>query len=194
MISYLKGKIIHIGLGWIILDIGNIGYKVYVVGNNKLRALPRGREIGNSVELFTYQHIREDKSDLYGFSDISQLEIFETLISVSGLGPKMAMSVLVSKGKTDIEKAIESGDYKTFQEIKGIGKKLAAKIILELKNKIEKADLDNLNERENKDPELEEALVSLGYKSKEAQKISSSIPENLTSLQQKVKWALKNHN
>lgn len=186
MISYLKGKIIHVGLGWIILDIGNIGYKVNIIGNWKL-------VIGNFTQMFVYQHIREDRSDLYGFTDISQLEIFETLISVSGLGPKMALSVLSQKNKNDIEKAIESGDYKTFQEIKGIGKKLAAKIILELKNKIEKADLDNLNGRDKKDSELEEALISLGYKSKEAQKISAKIPENLKTLEQKVKWALKNN-
>lgn len=187
MISYLKGKIIHVGLGWIILDIGNIGYRIYTIANCDLK-------IEKHIEFFTYQHIREDRSDLYGFTDISQLEIFETLISVSGLGPKMALSVLSQKSKSDIEKAIESGDYKTFQEIKGIGKKLAAKIILELKNKIEKADLDNLNDRDKKDSELEEALVSLGYKSKEAQKISSKIPENIIGLEQKVKWALKNHN
>lgn len=185
MIAYLEGSVIHRHANYLILKCGAVGYKIYISPTQNIN-------LANTLSLYIYEHIREDRDDLYGFANIGELEIFEILISVSGLGPKMALSILSVMDKDKIESTIEKGDYKVFQEIKGIGKKLAAKIILELKNKIELSDIDKLQGAKKIDLETEEALLSLGFKKHEIQKIIDQMPNELRNITDKVKWALKN--
>lgn len=182
MIAYLEGKIIHKRLNWIILKCQSIGYKIFIIPAQKYKE-------NQGYSLYIYEHIREDKNDLYGFKTIKELEIFEILLSVSGLGPKMGLSILTSLPVKEIEKAIEEADVKKFEKIKGIGKKLAAKIILELKNKVDFSQIDN-KKYSNHDQELEDALASLGYKKNEITKIISTLPKDLKNLEEKIRWAL----
>jgi Holliday junction DNA helicase RuvA len=186
MIAYLSGKIIMHRSNWIIIDTGSIGYKVFV--------LPTAHyDIGENYSLYTHEYIREDRDDLYGFNTLEELEIFEILISVSGLGPKIGLMILSTRTKSEIEKAIELGDVKVFQSVKGIGKKLAAKIILELKNKLDISQLDNLSGDKSVDLETENALMALGYKKQEIQPMLKKLPKNIKTLDNKVKWVLKNN-
>lgn len=184
MIAYLSGKIIYKHAEYIILDVSGIGYKVYII--------PTGNfPLDSKIQVFTYQHIREDRSDLYGFSEYKELEIFETMLSVNGLGPKMALAILSMLSVDEIEKAIATSEAKTFQKAKGVGKKLAAKIILELKSKLDVGDLEKLQADDKADTELIDALVALGYKKNEAVKIASQVPNDLKNIQEKIKYALK---
>lgn len=185
MISYIVGKIIAKRANWVIVQAGSIGYKVFVLPTVHY-------DINADYSLFTHQHIREDRSDLYGFNTLEELEIFEILLSVSGLGPKMGLAILSTRTRSEIEQAIETGDVKPFQQVKGIGKKLAAKIILELKNKLDLSGLDDKLSTAPTNTETEDALISLGYKKSEAQKMLANLPKDLATLDEKVRWVLRN--
>ena len=156
MISYLKGKIKHQANDHLILEVGNIGYQVYVTP-----FLIAEKKAGEEMELYTHQYVRENSLDLYGFPTHKELEIFEKLIGISGVGPKTALGVLTVNKPDDILKGIEPGDDKIFTKVPGIGGKTAQRIILELKGKLENIGESALSKE---DEEVIEALVSLGYK------------------------------
>ncbi len=183
MIAYLSGKIILNKPGYVILDTGGVGYKVNV--NN----LDIGEK--NNAELFIYEHIREDLNELYGFKSFDHLELFTKLISVNGVGPKVAMTILTVGEAGKISEAIVGGNISFFQAIPGIGKKVAAKIILELKSKIATLDSSSVINQMNENEEVFEALTTLGYKNSEISKMLSKSPSNLTP-EEKIKWCLKN--
>ena len=186
MIAYLEGQIIKKKNNHIILKCSSIGYKIYVI--------PTQSFIEEDIlSLYIYEHITEDKDDLYGFKSYDELEIFETLIGVSGLGPKIALTILASMSKKEIEQAIDREEVKTFQRIKGIGQKMAAKIILELKSKINFSKISQSQNSRDRDSETADALYSLGYKTKEVDKILSQIPSHIADLESKIKWALQNN-
>lgn len=181
MIGYIKGKIIHRGINYIIVDTGAVGYKIFVPDSLKTK---------KEVALFTYHQVREDASDLFGFESAQDLEIFEMLLSVSGVGPKVAMAIVTALGRDKIISAITKGETTVFKSISGIGTKVAAKIIVELRSKISKGDFgdDFLAE----DDETIEALASLGLKKSEIMPVLRELPDNIKSVQDKVKFVLKN--
>jgi holliday junction DNA helicase RuvA len=190
MISYLKGKVMLFKWGFLILDVNDVGYKVFVspqidIKNNIV-------DTQEDIELYIHQHIREDSSDLYGFLSYQELELFEKLISVNGIGPKAGMNIM-SGAKTDrILQAIISDDMTFFTAIPGVGKKVAAKIILELKSKVSAdADINVLGKMGDAD-DLLNALESLGYKKAEIAPFISKIPAEITETEEKVRWCLKN--
>lgn len=183
MIAYLKGKNIAFGGNYLILDVNNIGYKVYVAEKN----IPK---LGETVSLYTYNHIREDCSDLYGFERFNELELFEKLITVNGVGPKAALNILSSYMYEEIIQGIINENVLFFQSISGIGKKVATKIILELKSKISGIEAGELLSGNTE--ETLEALSVLGYKTNEIMKVIPHIPENLISSEDRVRWCLKN--
>lgn len=184
MIAYLSGKIKYQTLNWLILDVHGVGYKIQLkIDNLKLK-------IGDEVELYIYNHIREDKNDLYGFLTIEELNVFEMLLEVNGVGPKMAMNILSGVKVVKIKSAIVSGDATFFTAISGVGKKLAGKIILELKGKLGDGDYDILENTEGSS-ELLDAMQSLGYKKHEIYKVVAQLPGNLKTTQEKIKWMLK---
>ena len=185
MIAYLKGRIKYLALNWLILDVNGIGYKIYLkTENSKLK-------IDEILELFIYNHIREDRQELYGFLKMEELQMFELLISVNGVGPKMAMNILSQVGSDKLKSAIINGDSMIFTTISGVGKKIAAKIIIELKNKIGGLDDINLNQVMGGDNDLTDALCSLGYSKSEIFAFIKEIPENAKTTEEKVKWVLK---
>lgn len=184
MISYIEGKIIHKKINYIIVLAGALGYKIFIVPTESY-------PVDSNIKLFLHEHITEDKDDFYGFKTADQLETFEMLISVSGLGPKIGLTVLSTMDKDKIETAIESSDVKSFEKIKGIGKKLATKIILELKGKIDLLELERKQGAIFIDTETEEALLSLGFKQVEIGKILSTMPKDILTTEDKIRWALK---
>lgn len=176
MIAYIDGKVIYKKANYVIVLAGSVGYKVFVIPTEHF-------SLDEETALFLHEHISEEKDDLYGFKSAEQLEIFQMLISVSGLGPKIAMTILSSLNKDNIESAIEAGNIKAFEKIKGIGKKLAAKIILELKGKIDLLALEDKSNIAVADIEAEEALISLGFKKVEIDKILSNLPKDIITIE-----------
>jgi Holliday junction DNA helicase RuvA len=183
MISYLKGKVVVSRTGFIILETGGVGYGVNVDSATVLAN-------GESTELFIHQHIREDLDDLYGFQSFDELNMFEKLITVSGVGPKAGLNIM-SSGKSDkIIRAIISDDLNFFTAVPGIGKKVAAKIILELKSKLSgDQNINVLAGGENND--LFDALESLGYKKNEIASFINKIPAEIITTEEKIRWCLK---
>ena len=185
MIAYLSGKIVLSRIGYVILDTGGVGYKVFV----------SNADVGDTdvCELFIHEHIREDSDDLYGFKKYEDLEIFQKLISVNGVGPKVAMTIMTVTGSDKIIGAIISDNISFFQGIPGIGKKVAAKIILELKSKISNLEGSGIIGKMGEENEVVEALISLGYKKQEIGQVLTKMPETIKSFEEQIRWFLKNN-
>lgn len=186
MISYLKGKVIYKGKNFIILQTGNIGYKVFIMSTLDIEK--------EELELFTYLNVREDALTLYGFSTYEELELFEILISVTGVGPKSGLGIMSLSDPATIKFAIAKGDSSILTRVSGIGKKTAERIILELRNKFSVSENDKLG---NKGKEISdhsdalEALVSLGYAPSQAKKALSKVSADIKDVGEKIKMALK---
>lgn len=132
MYAYISGKLMAIGEGAVIIDNCGIGYQISI-SNNTLTELPR---LNNDAKLYIYQHVKEDELSLYGFFSEAEKQMFLKLISISGVGPKMALGILSGASLKTLSMSILSGDTSTLSKIKGIGKKTAERIILELKESI----------------------------------------------------------
>ena len=185
MIGYLKGKIIYQCSNYIILEVNNIGYKIFISSatSYKLQA---------TSSFWIYHQIKEDKNDLYGFKSQDELAFFENLLKVNGVGPKMASNILSKVDVFKIKQAIGRGDIKLLTAIGGVGKKIASKIVVELKNKISADDSIDLNDSITE--EVIEALKQLGYKQSEIIPYLSRIPLKYKTSSEKVKWILKSIN
>lgn len=184
MISYLKGEIKISRPGFLILDVNSVGYKVIISPQINFS------ESMTSCELFIHHHIKEDASDLYGFLKFEELELFEKLLSVNGVGPKAAMTIISMAPAEKIIDAIISEDSKFFESASGIGKKVAIKIILDLKSKISNLKYTgNIGGGQHQD--IYDGLEMLGYKKQEIDKIIGKLPENLKSSEDKIRWCLK---
>lgn len=204
MIAYLKGKIKYITQGWIILDVNGVGYKVHINPNVNPPAGGRNpkqiqspndqktKKVSNSdTEFYIYHHIREDRSELYGFETIEDLQAFELLLEVNGVGPKMAANILAKTTQNDLKQAIIKGDSGFFLSISGVGKKLAGKILLELKNKISGDEFNLADFNDESSEEIIGAMEGLGYTKKEIYPLLGKIPVELKKPEEKIKWLLK---
>lgn len=180
MIGYLKGKIKDRIDSTIILEVNNVGYLVHFLKKTK---------IGDELELYIYHHVREDTSALYGFISKNELNLFKLLLSVSGVGPKMALNIANEIPLHDLKSAIEKNNAEIFKSISGVGKKIAAKIVIELKSKISKEDID-LSALDN-GSELVDSLQSIGYKKSEIYPIIKDLPSDLVDISSQIKWVLK---
>ena len=178
MYAYLNGIIKDIESNYIVLDINGIGYLIYV-------ANPYYYQIENSYKVYTYTHIREDEFSLYGFKSKEELDLFLKLISVKGLGPKMALPILATGSIEGIMDAIDRENILYLKKFPKIGDKVARQIILDLKGKLAKTVTNN-----NINEELTEALLALGYKNNDIKKVVASIDSNLT-IENQIKEALK---
>lgn len=184
MIAYLKGKIIISRPGFVVLDVVGIGYKIAV--SPQINFLENKKE----YELFIHHHIKEDASDLYGFEKFEELELFEKLLSVNGVGPKAAMTIISMAPAERIIDAIISEDSNFFQSAPGIGKKVAIKIILDLKSKIsDQKYTGNIGDGAHQD--IYDGLEMLGYKKQEIDKIIGKLPKDLKSSEEKIRWCLR---
>lgn len=178
MYAYLNGIIKDIESNYIVLDINGIGYLIYV-------ANPYYYQIENSYKVYTYTHIREDEFSLYGFKSKEELDLFLKLISVKGLGPKMALPILATGSIEGIMDAIDRENILYLKKFPKIGDKVARQIILDLKGKLAKTVTNN-----NINEELTGALLALGYKNNDIKKVVASIDSNLT-IENQIKEALK---
>jgi len=190
MISYLKGKVKLFKWGLIILDVHGVGYKIVV--NPQIAIKNNIVDTGEEVEFFIHEHIREDADDLYGFITYQELELFEMLISVNGVGPKAGMNIMSFAKSDRIVSAISTDDVGFFTNISGIGKKAATKIILDLKSKVSGDKNINVLSRGGDSNDLFDALARLGYKNSEIAAIITKIPADIMDLEEKVRWCLKN--
>jgi Holliday junction DNA helicase RuvA len=189
MIAYIKGQLQRTGDNYLVVENLGIGYRVYVP-----ESLIYNAKVGQTLELYTHHHLREEMDDLYGFAQSEELELFEKLISVSGVGPKTALNVFSMAKAGDIISAIASGDSTLLKKVSGIGGKTADKIVIELKNKIRTIVTSEPLKNSADWTESEDAvsaLLSLGYSETEARAAMQTIPENITDLSEKIKLALK---
>jgi len=187
MISYLKGTILHIGINELEVLVNNIGYKVFVVGD--LLSKPK---VGDELEIFTYQDVKENALDLYGFDSRGKLSLFEKLISVSGIGPKTGLNVLQLATVDEIESAIIRGDASILTKVSGIGKKTAERIVLELKNKFSKSSEPLTQENiQSEDADVIDGLIGLGYSVEDARSAFREIDDGIEGSENKIKACLK---
>jgi Holliday junction DNA helicase RuvA len=183
MISYLAGKIILKKDKFIILEVNNIGYKVFL-SRQTLLTLP---EIGEPIKLYTYQNVKEEALDLYGFLSYEGLEFFEALMDIRGVGPKSALDISALGSLEKIKDRILKQDEKIFEGIPGIGSKKAMTIILELTGKIKM-----LGQNKGSTDEAESALTQLGFSKQQAKDALSRVPANIKNSEERIKLALKN--
>jgi len=170
MISSISGKVTSKAISSIVVEVGGVGILVQVPGR-----VAAGLSVGNLVSFHTYLIVREDALTLYGFTEISERDFFELLLTVTGVGPKVAQSILANSDATAIATAIISSNHKLLESVPGLGKKGAQRLVLELKDKVasfaagvSKSNLSVTNQVEN-------ALQGLGYSAKEASAMITAI-------------------
>ncbi len=190
MIAMLRGRVVLFREDYIVLDVQGVGYKVFTPAS-------AGLSLGQEVTLHTYLQVREDALALYGFPLLEQLELFELLISISGLGPKSALGALNCMDAAQIRRAVLAEDLAALTRIPGIGKKTAQRLVLELKDKLKPGAEEIpavLPSREGPAAEALEALVALGYTPAEAKSaLSKGLEESAGAedLETLIKLALK---
>ena len=175
-----------------IVEAGGIGYKVSVSQDTISRLAPRKSSGQNDtvVSFWIHTHVREDALDLYGFLDRAELEFFEMLINISGIGPKGALAILGVASLQTLRKAIGTGDISYLTKISGIGKKTAEKIVIELRDKMEKAAGETDGGSMQGELDALEALRSLGYSQNESREALKKVDADLDT-NKKIKEALK---
>ena len=195
MIASLRGKLLYSDNQYAVVECGGVGFKFQA----SLRTLVKLSNIGSEVFVHTYMSVREDAMDLYGFSNVDELECFKLVTSVNGLGSKMAIALLSEFTPDQISFYIISGDAKSLTKASGIGPKLAQRMVLELKDKISKGAVtlsdDNLlvqtTARNENAQEAIAALVALGFSQSEATGAVSKLDQTL-STDELIKGGLKN--
>lgn len=187
MITSLEGTVELAGEKFFVVNVNGVGYKVFA-GQDTLRKIPQK---GGFVKLWIHHHVREDMDDLYGFLQYAELELFELLLGVSGVGPKGGLGILGVAPVDTLKKAIAAGDTSYLTRVSGVGKKIAEKVVLELKEKMAgrgvSVDAPELQE----EADALEALVALGYSPREAREALSGVASEITDSGARVKEALK---
>jgi len=194
MISYLKGTILHKGQNFLIVSTGDIGYKIFV--NEKF--FPRA-EKGQEVELYTHQYVREDALDLYGFESWEQLNLFELLLSISGIGPKSALSATSVAEAAEFREYISRGDASLLTQVSGIGKRTADRIVVELRDKIgvltptagSEQSSGGANGAMISSDEID-ALMALGYSMPQAREALKKVDPEIKDSGKRIREALRN--
>lgn len=194
MISYIKGNLETKNIDSIVVDVGGIGYKIYMSATS----IDRIGEINNTVKVYTYMRVREDDVSLFGFCTNEELKMFEQLIGVSGIGAKVALTILSNISPSSFALAIISGDVNVLKGLPGIGAKTAQRMILELKDKM---DTQNAIETENlpiknivkddKKRDAIEALQVLGYARKDIELAISKLDTQDMTVEGIIKQGLK---
>ncbi len=178
MYDYFKGDIVEQIANYIVIDVGGIGYKLYVPNPYSFKEL-------NNTKVYVYSHVREDEYTLYGFKSVEERDLFLRLIDVKGLGPKMAITILASCSINGLVDAIDRENILYLKKIPKVGEKLARQIILDLKGKL--TSVENNNDIND---ELTLALESLGYKSQDIKNVIGKV-DNTLSIEDQIKESLK---
>ena len=188
MFAYLRGRILAKSNNYLILETNNVGYQIFVG-----EAFWSSLKVGEEQEFYLSHQVRADASDLYGFRNLAELELFQLLLSVSGVGPKSALGVLSVASIGDIREAVIRGDAALLTKVAGIGKKTAERVVLELKNKIVKS-IDGASWgsafSSGFNDELD-ALLALGYSLSDARNALGELDVDLKDSGERVKAALK---
>ena len=187
MIYSLTGKLALKSDHFVIVEVSGIGLKVFIKKGD-VKGLPA---IGGEIKLFTHFHVREDSMDLYGFSSEDELNFFEMLNSVSGVGPRSALAILDISELRNLLSAIKENRPDLLTRASGIGRKIAERIILELKNKVQAEKSESVVRKMESDVDLAETLVSLGYRRDEAKSALSKVDEKVVGMEDRLKAALK---
>ncbi len=174
MIASIQGNVIRFGGDYLVVETGGIGYQVFVPSQ-----IFDGLRVGEHISLLTQLIVREDSLTLFGFRDLEELGLFQELIRVNGVGPRLALETLATHSPDIIKRAILNKQEEIFSQVAGIGKKTAQKIILSLEDRISFEDgLMYAPETAGINGEVQEALISLGYTVLEAQAALQTIPED----------------
>jgi Holliday junction DNA helicase RuvA len=197
LFAYIRGRLDYKNNDFLIVESNGVGYRIFT----SLSTIAGIGEVGGEVKVYTYLYVREDNISLYGFVNQEELNVFELLISVSGVGPKAAISVLSAISPSRFSLAVITDDIKTLTKAQGIGKKIAQRIILELKDKINKeqltsnigieADIGTSGGDDSKVSEAISALMVLGYTPAEANKAVSAVYTEDMDIETIIKNALK---
>ncbi|EJT6473228.1 TPA: Holliday junction branch migration protein RuvA [Clostridium perfringens] len=197
MYEYIRGQFQGISKDYVVIELNNIGYKIFTSGNT-MSNMPK---VGDEVLLYLEQIVREDFIGLYGFTTREELEMFKLLLSINGVGAKAALSLLSISTVNNLKYAIMMGDEKHITRAPGIGKKTAQRIILELKDKLKPDELtseegqliEGINDNSDYSFNINEtlsALMALGYTEKEVQKALEKVDKTL-SIENMIKESLK---
>ena len=195
MFAYIKGSLEQKSNNYVVIDVGGIGYKIFMA----TKAIEALGEIGEIVKVHTHYYVREDNISLYGFNTNEVLRMFELLLQVSGIGAKSAIAMLSEISPSSFALAVISDDISQLVKIPGIGKKTAARIVLELKDKLkteeaitkaEEVKLSITNEEETS--EAIAALQVLGYTKREIEKALENVDTKNLQLEEIIKQGLKN--
>ena len=194
MISYIKGKLEAKNLDSVTIDVGGIGYKIFMSVNS----MDRLGETGADVKVYTYMRVREDDISLYGFCSNEELKMFEQLLGVSGVGAKSALSILANISPSSFALAIITGDINTLKGLPGIGAKSAQRMILELKDKMKTQEAIETEVvpvkttiKNDKAKDAIEALQVLGYSRRDIELIMAKINTEELSVEEIIKQGLK---
>ena len=194
MINYLVGEIVLKNENTVVLENNGIGYEINV-SMSTLDSLPPVNTVG---KVFTYLHVREDEMSLYGFSCLEEKEMFFKLTSVSGIGPKVALSILSGIRLSDLSVAIKTGDTKLLSTVKGLGKKTAERIVLELKDKVNLIGTINADDvpvlNQNIIDEATEALIALGLGKNDAFRLARENAQGSETAEDIIRKAFQNLN
>lgn len=185
MIRRIAGKVVDVGSNTITVDCHGVGYKLFLTPTLALR-----QKKGEEVTFWTHLVVREDKLDLYGFEKKEELDFFELLITISGIGPKSALGILSLATLDTLFEAISTGEVALLTKVAGIGKKNAQKIVVELKDKIGDQNFDTTR---SNSPEIDaiEALKTLGYQERVAREALQQVEKTITDTGERIKAALK---
>ncbi len=190
MISSIEGKLEYIGPDYVILNTNGVGFKI-------MTPAPAFLANGQTVKLYTYLSVREDALVLFGFKTMSDLDLFQILINVNGVGPKLGLSMLATYDSKTLTTAIINGNESMLTSISGLGKKTAARIIVDLKDKVAEKWIGEVDTEStsNYDKDVVDALMALGYSASEAAYAVSTLPkDNNLSLEEKIRISLNSFN
>ena len=200
MISYIRGELVALEEDKVIVDVGGVGYGIFMSG----QAMGQLPPVGSKVKIHTYLNVKEDAMQLYGFLNRDALSVFKLLIGVSGIGPKAGLNILSCLSPDELRFAVLAGDVKTISSAPGIGKKTAEKLILELKDKMSIEDvLEQAAHGSEQSKEIEatdtgmqaeavQALTALGYGSAESLRAVKKVSVDCASVEDLLREALKN--
>ena len=185
MIARLTGEVVDVRVAQIVIQVGGVGYLVAVPHGD-------GYSIGTTVSIHTYLAVRENALDLYGFSTLDELSMFEQLIKLPKIGPKTALQILSQADLTTLIRAIRTDDPTYLSKMSGIGKKSAEKIVAGLKDVFEGSDFGTESTAANRsDSDVVEALIALGYTERDARAALQNIPPLITDIKARITYALK---
>ena len=186
MIYRVSGKLVLIADRFIVIETGGIGFKVHI----SARTLAGLGAPGVDIAFFTHMHVREDGMDLFGFLSEAELVFFELLISISGVGPRSALSILDVASLEELSAAIKEGRPDLLSRASGIGKKTAERIIIELKTKVQSVKAGIVVEKMEVDEDLIEALANLGYRRDDARSALSKVGTDVQGINDRLRATL----